>query len=505
MLREHLHRLVLGDALVQRVPEPLEERGELCGSRASVEDELADALDVPLGDLADVLRPVLPVDLSSALADEHGVHGLLQLLVGEVELHLLALAVELGRQRALAFAGCIRGLLAVLRHVDDVDDRCRGRVVFKPVDGSVEPLVVAAERLHDLPYDLEGVRVVERLLGRHARRYDDGKDDVAVLLALEAPHDAAHGLNHLDARLLGLEEHDGVEVGDVNALGEAVDVGEHVALAAVLVRVVDVGEPAQLLLAKAHVHGAVHVVDNALQQRHVVALLVLVVDVGVDRPLEVVGHALGLGDGGAESHGVLQAHALVALALVGEALPAPDDLRGVGDLEALLARHRHLVDVAHDVLGDRQRDDAVVGEKPLVHGAAEREAVEDRAELRLVVHGGDLVVLGLGLTARVVAIELGGRRHVDAAVRRHEPVVVDLSELALLLQVVRRLGRARGAVGLVGHDEIEGVETHALGVRDDLDRLVGREDHVDPAALVESPHLLVEVLGVGGGGIRDVG
>ena len=311
VLGKHLDGLGLGDAVVERVSQALEKHGELVRGGPAVEHQLAHALDVALGDLADVLGPVLPVDLGAALLDDDGVDGLLQLLVGEVQPHLAVAPVEDGG--ALSFIASLdrRGGLSVA-DVDDLDHRRGGHVVLERVHRALEPLVVASQRLQDLPDDLERLGVVERLLGRVAGGHHDGQDDVAVVLAGEAAHHAAHRLHDLDARLLGLQEHDGVEVGHVDALGKAADVGEDVAAL-----VGSVGQPGELLLAVGHVHGAVYVADLALEAGDLVALLALVADVGLHRALEVLGDPLRLGDGGAEGHGILERVALLALALVG--------------------------------------------------------------------------------------------------------------------------------------------------------------------------------------------
>ena len=245
--------------------------------------------------------------------------------------------------------------------------------------------------------------------------------------------------------------------------------------------------------------------DLALEAGDLVALLALVADVGLHRALEVLGDPLRLGDGGAERHGILERVALLALALVGKALPAADDLGGIGYLEALVVGHRALVDLAHHVLGDGERDHAVVGEQALVHRAGERYLVEHGAELLDVVHRRHLVALLLGLAPCAVAVDLGRGGHVDALPGGDEAVVVDLGEGALVRQVVGGGGRARGAVRLVAHDQVERVEAHALGVGDHLDGLVRGEHHVDAAAAVESLDLPVERFRVGGRRVRDVG
>lgn len=207
---------------------------------------------------------------------------------------------------------------------------------------------MASQGLDYLPHNFEGIGVVQRLFGRVASGDDHGQDDVSVVFAFEAAHDAPDCLYDLHAGLLRLQEHDGVQVRHVHALGKAADVGEDVAPL-----FAGVCEPGELVLAVRHVHGTVDVLHCAFHAGNVVALLALVVYVGLDRSLEVLGNAPGLGDGRAEGDGVLQRMtAAVLLALVRQALPAPDDLCGIGDLEALLVGHGALVHLAHHVFRD---------------------------------------------------------------------------------------------------------------------------------------------------------
>lgn len=80
-----------------------------------------------------------------------------------------------------------------------------------------------------------------------------------------------------------------------------------------------------------------------------------------------------------------------------------------------------------------------------------------------------------------------------------------LGERALLGEVVRGGGSAGGAMGLVADDEVERVESHALGIGNHLDGLVGREHDVHALRAVEALYLLVQCRRVRGGGVRDIG
>ena len=287
-----------------------------------------------------------------------------------------------------------------------------------------------AQRLEHPPDDVEGVRLVERLLGRHLRRDDHGQDYVAEPLLLARPpvgegaHDAADRLDDVDLAALGAEEDDGVERRHVHALGEAARVREDAALVLALAG----GEPVQLLRAELGVHGPVDVVELALR-----AVLARALDVAPDDLGEGGVDVLGRLDGGAEAHGAVQwldplagavardgvavrvplvevVHeeevrgelrlvALVGvqaprglLAVRGEPAPAADDLGGVAHLQLRLvlavgdddprARHRVLVDGEHY--------HAVVAEQPPLDRLREGELVGDGAVLPLVVHGVEL-------------------------------------------------------------------------------------------------------------------
>ena len=483
----------------------MQKDSELGRCRTAVQNQLANALDVALGDVADVLGPVFPIHLVAALLHDYGVHGLLQLSIGEIYLHLTGIA---GRALLAVFArvsvrtrAAILTFALILIDVDDLNNGSGCHVVLQRVDAALESLIMASQGLDYLPHDFKGIGVVQSLFGRVAGGDDHRQDDVSVVFAFEAAHDAPNCLDDLHAGLLGLQKHDGIQVRHVHAFGKAADVGEDVApfLAGVC-------EPGKLVLAVRHVHGAVDVLYCAFHAGNVVALFALVVYVGLDRSLEVFGDAPGLRDGRTKSDRILQRMtAAVLLALVRQAFPAPDNLCGIGDLETLLVGHGALVHLAHHIFRDGERDDTIIREQPFVHGAPEREAVEHRSEFLLIVHRRDLVALHLRLHARLVAVNLRRGRHVDALLRRDQTVVVHLGERALVGKVVRGGGCSGGAMGLVADDEVERIESHALGIGNHLDGLVGREHDVHALRAVEALYLLVQCRWVCGGGIRDIG
>lgn len=80
-----------------------------------------------------------------------------------------------------------------------------------------------------------------------------------------------------------------------------------------------------------------------------------------------------------------------------------------------------------------------------------------------------------------------------------------LGKRALLGEVVRCGRGAGGAMRLVADDKVERVESHALGIGNHLDGLVGREHDVRTLRAVEALYLLVQCRRVRGGGIRNIG
>ena len=81
MLGKHLDRLILGDRFIQRIPQTPQELIELYVRIFIRMDDLADAVDMALGDLRYISRPHVPIHLGAAFADDQGVYGLLELLL----------------------------------------------------------------------------------------------------------------------------------------------------------------------------------------------------------------------------------------------------------------------------------------------------------------------------------------------------------------------------------------------------------------------------------------
>ena len=161
MLRQHLHGLVFGDPVVEGVAQASQEHGKLSRCRTAVQNKLTHALDVAFGDVADVLGPVFPIHLVAAFLHDYGVHGLLQLSIGEIHFHLTGIA---GRALLPVFARvsartrtAILSFALILIDVDNLNNGSGRHVVLQRVDAALQPLVMASQGLHYLPHDFEGV------------------------------------------------------------------------------------------------------------------------------------------------------------------------------------------------------------------------------------------------------------------------------------------------------------------------------------------------------------
>ena len=153
--------------------------------RRRVGQQRVDAPADGVRDFGDVLGPLRPVLAVAALLDDARVNGA-GLDDPQIQLQLLK-------------AGQIlRGV--IIKRMDD--DAFRPLLVeVQRVDFQIQALVVAAQRAQHAPDDLEGLVVVEGLLGALVGVDDHRQDDVAQLLAGRLAHDAAHGLHDVDLRL----------------------------------------------------------------------------------------------------------------------------------------------------------------------------------------------------------------------------------------------------------------------------------------------------------------
>ena len=515
VLRDHLDGRLLAHAGVQRVPKRAQEAVHGLAGHGVLGHRSLDLLDVPLRDAAHVLGPAGPVDLVAALLHGLGVDGALQEGRAELDRHLRAVAAARAGSRRVAAARAL--VVAPAASLADAQALALPARLShgQAVDVGVDALVVASKRLQHAPHHVEGVRLVERVHGRHLRRDGHRQDDVAQLLLVRLPlvegaHDAAHCLHDVDLRALGREEDDGVQRRHVHALGQAARVGEDAALALLAL----LGEPRQLLGARLRVHGAVDVVQVAGRP----ALVAGGLHVGLDDLLERLVDLLRALDGRAEAHGaakrlhpavgivqdvgeavfgpvvevvhqqeVGRVRRLVALQLVkaprgvlavgGKPAPAADDLGLVAYVElglVAVARHDDLR-ARHGLLVDGQHDHAVVAQEALLHRLGEGHLVGHRSVLPLVVHRVQLGGRYAGLRHRVLAVDLGRRRHEEPLVGPHALAVHDY----LVARHVLVLGKARAgcAVRLVADAKAKARQPRVLRVLDHLHALVGAKDH----------------------------
>jgi len=471
VLGEHFDGITPGDAVVevaaQTLKEPVElgDDPEIAALRQGV-----DAGDVTLRDVGDVPGPLLPVLAGADLGDDPRVDRVppfLQRGEGQPER-------ALGAALAVPAAG-----RAGLGDADDVELAVAAAGQLDPVDHGVEPLVVRARRLQDLPHGGIPLVVPQGDFGCHPVGDADGQDDVAELLVpgRVLAHDPADGLDDVDDRLAGREEHHRIQGGDVDALGEAAGVGQDAAYPIGQVCL----EPVQSGVALERVEGAVDVLDLTAQ-RGPAGRVVEVVRGGI--PLHHLGEegldAFGVldraGEGDRAAHrGRVAFEGVLACAALGQAVPAADDLGGVVEPKlAGLVRELDLEGLGDGLLVDGEDEDLVVGEQVGGHGLTEAEAVELRPVDGLVVHGSQDGVNLAGLGLGRVVVDARGRRHVEPLGAAEVTVVVDPDEGGL---VVPGQGRARRAMSLVADDEVVCRQLPLpLRLSDDVDGLVGRED-----------------------------
>ena len=470
-----------------------------------------------LGDFGDLGGPTLEVFAVAAVFDDAAVEegAILLHLLGEAEIEgfldgagfaggggegAFLVAVEAGGE---GDGGRLGGVVAV-DGGDGVDGPVLRLVEAEFVDDGLEAVVVGAEGVEDGPDDAEGVGVVELGLGVFVRGDDDGDDDVAVALAWGGAHDAADGLDDVDLRVALGEEEDGVEGGDVDALGEAANVGEEVAGAVAAVGL----EPGEGVVARQGAHLAVDVAGLDAQGG-------VEARVGGEL-LEERGGGLGGLDGAAEGDGAAGGHAVgggeeggVGEAL-GEGVDAAQELDGGGAAVvaaafeglALLVGELFVGGVLGEfALGEGEDEHLVIGQAAFGDGLPEADAVDFLAVEGRVVHGAELDGAFLCLLLGALGVEARGGGHVETAADEDVGVVVDIGEGGFLLFLGDGAG---GAVGLVADGEVEGegvAPQFPLGFFDDGDGLVGGEDDGEGVGelLAEVADALGEKVGAGGG------
>ena len=383
-----------------------------------------------------------------------------------------------------------------------------------------ERLVVASEGLEDVPDGLEGRRR-DDVVGVLPERDYDGHDDVAVPLALEASHDAAHRLHQRDGRLLGREEDDGVECRHVDALGEASHVADDVGLAPH--GLAEYGEPPLALVGG---HGPRDVVGPDVGEPGEVALGALVqlppllhggpvfAGYGLQchgRLVRHVGSGLGLARAGhvvAEGYGRGQWAVAVGVVVEGVLLGGhavhhalahgchgseharrhvrDDVLEGLALVAALHGAGLDALEqvVADHGLVDGQDEHLVVRQQAPLDGLSEGECGYARSVDGLVIHREEGVLLFFGVPRFAIGVNLWRGGHVEPARGADVVGVVDAREgaLASALGLVGGEVGGGGAVRLVAHGEVELHPRQPLRLAHGVYALIGGEDHREAAS-----------------------
>src|SRR5699024_1901066 len=83
------------------------------------------------------------------------------------------------------------------------------------------------KRVENLPDNSEARVIIERLRRTHTRGYRNGKNDVAIVLALGLTHDATDRLNNIHHRIARVEEDNGIEAWDIDTLRQTTSIGEN--------------------------------------------------------------------------------------------------------------------------------------------------------------------------------------------------------------------------------------------------------------------------------------
>jgi len=119
---------------------------------------------------------------------------------------------------------------------------------------------------------------------------------------------------------------------------------------------------------------------------------------------------------------------------------------------------------------NREDEHLVIRKQEFFDGLAKPDPVKLFAVEIRVVHRADgrIHLLGLGLGDFAIDARCGG--HVEALAGVQECVVVDLDEGGF---VVSFESHASGSMGFIAYNQIEGASVIPLGLRDDINGLVG--------------------------------
>ena len=361
---------------------------------------------------------------------------------------MLALAVAVG---ASAVAANVRAAWLPRRGFLGLGDQ------FQLVDFRLEPVIVGGDGIDHLPDSAIRALAHGVMWGRPGRA-GDGQDDVAEPLALGLAHDPADRLNHIDLRPARVQEHDGVQRGDVYAFGQASGVGKDSAYA--------VGwfllEPRKTIGAGHGILRPIHVPDLASELGifGTTALFGVGRYATLDHLREVFGEPFGLCDRVAErhrSHGWANVASKIHVGRPSFAkpIPASDHPPAVVHVQFRARVRQQVVEVGTHLLQvDIEYQDLVVRQDAHFDSLAETETVELWTIDLLIVHrseGRESVVV---FRPALGCIGVYARRcgHVQPLVPDYEVVVVDAPKVGFGFagQV-----RARGAMRLVANYQVE--------------------------------------------------
>ncbi len=522
VLGQHLDDFSVADLVVQVIAQLGGESIErLAGFDLTfVFQQRADAVDMGIGDLGDIVSPVLPVVAVAAFVHHLGVQRTLDLADFEGHLKLIRCrAVDLGLLTDGVLAlGLVRradfqraGL--ALHGIGDGDDFHLAAVradQIQLVDHRIEAVIVGAQRLQHLPDHGIGLVVVEGLVRLHAGRDHHRQHHVATLLARCIAHHPAHRLHHVHLRITRGQKQHRIQRRHVHALGQAAHVGED---ATGVIRCGSL-EPVQLGFLLAGVHAAVHVLGLAGKPGRL--FNVLSVLVGLHDLLEHAGDFLGadlrrlaalagfdhLAERDRPLHRLGCVAAILRNAEFGQGLPAADDLGRVIHAQAVVLIGEQRLQAAVDVgFLHRQHDDLVVHQQAALYRLGEGDDEQLLAVPVLVVHRVQGGVVAFGDCLGAIAVDAWRGSHVQTLGSTQVIAVMDAYKGAFIIALE---GSTGGAMGLVADNQVEFGKALLLRLMDHVDGVVGAEHHRHMVGVMAGSHAQRQPPGIGGGRITQL-
>ena len=281
------------------------------------------------------------------------------------------------------------------------------------VDLGHNPVVVGPQRTENGPDLFELDVVIENILRGLLRIDQYWYYDVAVLLLRSFPHHPPDGLDDVDHRSLGTEEHDRIQSGDVDAFRETADICEDPG------NVVGTPDPIEETVPHGGIHGTVDVLclhdGGGMGYRC--------------DPVEFGGQQSGIRYARCEYHGgfhrrsgygVVAGHVLHHGIQTSPyaAVIAVLTFRKIPDHPCELRRNGLLV--------HREDDDTVVAQHVLVDGLSEGVSEELFAVDLLVIHREQYDRFGLRFGLSSLPIDAGGGGHVQTELSAYFGIVENI-------------------------------------------------------------------------------